>query len=571
MKRTTASFVLIAAIIQIACQSSTPINAILRDAESRMDLYPDSALLALKTLDPNALRRRALRARYALLYSQALDKNYIDLQSDSVIAPAVAYYSRRGSARDRAYTHYYLGCVRYNAGDVDGAVQAMMTAETHACETRDTYLLARICNCLGNMYYDQHSFEDAGILFRDAETYYQIECDTLNMAYAAMNRAVVYSLTARSSEAVDGYLRARSLFERVGDSVRASEMTRDVVDEMLDRGDVAPDSLKRLLCRAYSVSGFDCIPCADYPMWAAICLKEGNADSARYYALAALADSTVSGNKRCGVILQLCRIEECAGNYRAATQYWRNYYDLFDAVVSAEREQLVQEAGKRYRNQELVYTNALLQIRNRYTSIVWGVALVLCLAALVGIYIWRGRKYRQFIEVLNEDYDAFRKRYLQLSGEVDRTSSAEANLLGVLGRLLTHYQRLLDKGYGTSNSQNLINEFKKYAKSIGNDKSLFADWRFYVNKQYYGLIDHLCKAHPELTDYELDMLCLLQLKFPFNCIRLLYQHDNVYSLYSRRTKLHKKLGLSPGCHLEDFLSELVDELKVKRESEEMQL
>ena len=33
-----------------------------------------------------------IEAKYALLLSQALDKNYIDLQSDSIIAPAVRYY-----------------------------------------------------------------------------------------------------------------------------------------------------------------------------------------------------------------------------------------------------------------------------------------------------------------------------------------------------------------------------------------------------------------------------------------------------------------------------------------------
>ena len=31
---------------------------------------------------------RKQKAKYALLYSMALDKNYIDLQSDSIIAPS---------------------------------------------------------------------------------------------------------------------------------------------------------------------------------------------------------------------------------------------------------------------------------------------------------------------------------------------------------------------------------------------------------------------------------------------------------------------------------------------------
>ena len=38
------------------------------------------------------------RAKYALLRSMALDKNYIDVADDSLINVAVEWYSRRGDA-----------------------------------------------------------------------------------------------------------------------------------------------------------------------------------------------------------------------------------------------------------------------------------------------------------------------------------------------------------------------------------------------------------------------------------------------------------------------------------------
>jgi len=45
-----------------------------------------------------------IEAKYALLLSQALDKNYIDLQSDSIIAPAVRYYENHGTPDERLKT-----------------------------------------------------------------------------------------------------------------------------------------------------------------------------------------------------------------------------------------------------------------------------------------------------------------------------------------------------------------------------------------------------------------------------------------------------------------------------------
>lgn len=67
-----------------------------------------------------------------------------------------------------------------------------------------------------------------------------------------------------------------------------------------------------------------------------------------------------------------------------------------------------------------------------------------------------------------------------------------------------------------------------------------------------------------LTEYELDMLCMIRFGFSFNCIRLLHHHENVNSLYSRRTKIHRKMGLASRYPLEDYLSELAAEGQTER-------
>ena len=64
-----------------------------------MDTYPDSALQLLKTIDSKHLVTKEGKARYALLYSQALDKNYIDVTEDSLINIAVEYYKDKKKYR----------------------------------------------------------------------------------------------------------------------------------------------------------------------------------------------------------------------------------------------------------------------------------------------------------------------------------------------------------------------------------------------------------------------------------------------------------------------------------------
>ena len=45
----------------------------------------------------------------------ALDKNWIDLASNSIIAPAVSYYNNHGSKEEKLMTYYYRGRISMNA------------------------------------------------------------------------------------------------------------------------------------------------------------------------------------------------------------------------------------------------------------------------------------------------------------------------------------------------------------------------------------------------------------------------------------------------------------------------
>ena len=64
----------------------------LEDIESNLESRPDSALTALDAMSRRKLYTPALRAHHALLFSMALDKNYIDIADDSIARVAVDWY-----------------------------------------------------------------------------------------------------------------------------------------------------------------------------------------------------------------------------------------------------------------------------------------------------------------------------------------------------------------------------------------------------------------------------------------------------------------------------------------------
>lgn len=73
-------------------------------AESLMESHPDSALAILDSIPASEVNGQEEKARYALLMSMALDKNYIDTTDFNVLQPAIDYYLEHGTPDERLRT-----------------------------------------------------------------------------------------------------------------------------------------------------------------------------------------------------------------------------------------------------------------------------------------------------------------------------------------------------------------------------------------------------------------------------------------------------------------------------------
>lgn len=127
--------------------------AVLNDVETYINEHPDSALAVLRQLNSaDAPRGAALRARAALLHSMALDKCCIDLQTDSILAPAVAYYERHGTPDERLRTQYYLGRLQYNAGDYQEAIVTYTEALELSAKATDQKYIGFVNQAIADTY-----------------------------------------------------------------------------------------------------------------------------------------------------------------------------------------------------------------------------------------------------------------------------------------------------------------------------------------------------------------------------------------------------------------------------------
>ena len=149
-----------AILICNGCGHTEWIDNRLNLADRLMESRPDSALLILDEIKDAHLNSNRLKARYALLKSMALDKNYIDTTTFDILQPAIDYYLRSGNADEKLRTLYYQGRIHDNAGNDDLAMQSYLEAsEISDCVT-DSLTLARMFVAQGIEYYKQYKIND---------------------------------------------------------------------------------------------------------------------------------------------------------------------------------------------------------------------------------------------------------------------------------------------------------------------------------------------------------------------------------------------------------------------------
>lgn len=129
-------------------------------AESLMDSRPDSALSILNAVNVETLNGKKDKARYALLKSMALDKNYIDTTSFDVLQPAIDYFLKKGTADEKLKTYYYQGRIYQNRENNDSAMQSFMRGREFCVQASDTMTMANLLVAQGTILYTTYKFDD---------------------------------------------------------------------------------------------------------------------------------------------------------------------------------------------------------------------------------------------------------------------------------------------------------------------------------------------------------------------------------------------------------------------------
>lgn len=146
--------------IIFSCTENSDLGKQFASAESLMNNHPDSALAVLRKINRSSLSSDKMKAKYALLMSQALDKNYIDTTSFDILQPAIDYYLRKGTADEKLRTYYYQGRIYQNRENNDSAMQSFMRGREYCGQASDTLTMANLLVAQGTILYTTYKFDD---------------------------------------------------------------------------------------------------------------------------------------------------------------------------------------------------------------------------------------------------------------------------------------------------------------------------------------------------------------------------------------------------------------------------
>lgn len=194
----------IVASVAVSCGSNPEIDRQLTKAEEIMEQHPDSAYMLLNGIDKETLSTKKEKARYALLMSMALDRNYIETTSFDVIQPAIDYYLKSGNPNEQLRTYYYQGRIFQNKKDLDNALNSFVKGINNSLNCTDSLTLIRTLVAQAYLYYEFYDFDSytnanlraATICKKLSHKNYEFQCllNALNGAIVLENKNLADSL-----------------------------------------------------------------------------------------------------------------------------------------------------------------------------------------------------------------------------------------------------------------------------------------------------------------------------------------------------------------------------------------
>ena len=522
-----------AIVCLISCTKRADYYNTLLQVESQIEENPQEALTTLQQIDTDNLSGRRTRAKYSLLYSIALNKNYIDTTDIEILQPAIAYYSKKGTPTDKLKTLYYQGVIYQNRGEQAQAMEYYLNALEKGEKSNDILTKARIYVAQGTIYNQLFEFEkliDANLraaeLFKTAgnnESYFGCMIRALN-AYTLNDDTV----GADSCIQICKELLPTVSIKRVGDfySTYLTHLTSEKMHSEIpliieEYTSVVPEEKWAYITLAYAY-----LEIGKYEKALTIISKHtdfsNNDHKTRYYSI-------------------LSEIYENMGHYKEALENWRLYQTASDKQFLTIIEQDTQFIEERH----ALEMEALKKQKAKNQIILIGVIIATALVAILMVQRKHLRIKSMEKALLEKEREQYNLLYQQAEEEKDKLTDLlrENKELDEYKRgIINQRLELLNKFFASyiTNNNEVSNKADKEIKEFIKNKDNFMDsTRIAYTTSNPQFIKYL--EEKGLTNWEICYCCLYALGLRGKEVG---SYIKMRSHYNISTEIRAKLGIN---------------------------
>lgn len=561
MKKQTIALIAILTALLTACTETTGYNTTLVQADSLMNLHPDSALNMLESISTDSLKTKADRAYHALLLTQARDKNYIVQTDDSLIQVAVRYYDTHENAPLQARAYYCWGSLYRDRNDYSQAIDKYTIALSHINgRSENAELKASLYSNLGYLYYTQGLSTEADSIYQRAELLAKSQKDTASLCYTLSQRGMISLEQGKTY-----YPKAEQQMQQalsIGKAFSDITILVPIYHSLSMLYSLMPKPGQALLYARLNYSGLkDTQHCyRTFLLLGNAYFINGQYDSAgiflqkilkaeRYYDTKADACMRLSeiaqkkGDMETSILLERKRTM-----YQDSAQINQQGHDILNTVIAHER-------------------NNSNTISKRSTYILCTVSTIFLAISFVCIFYFRKKhlqhkaEKKEWEETLQAEIAKANLRRKQELAEKEREN---ATLQEKVSQLVVKKPTHRQEEYKTSALYIKVSRITKDLQKVETKENLneeeWSQFTALTNAGWYGIITYLDERY-NLSAEEIRICCLYLAQVPVIHMGHFLHIQSRSTIQARTKNILLKMGAPQGLSLKNVLFSLAEQLK----------
>lgn len=497
-----------------------------------MNTSPDSALIMLRSVDAKTLSTREEKAEYALLLSMALDKNFVDTTTFSIIQPAIDYYLEKGTPDEKLRTLYYQGRIFQNRGEQDEAMRVYIQArDVENKGYTDTLTFANLLVAQSTIFYTSYKTK---------------EFIENNLQAAELYRSIKHSLYEMTSlaKSLDGYiieenrLLADSVLSICRERIQVNpDYSRFIVPHLLSYTTVfgTEKDIKQLLSVYVSDNQLQEETKLDIA-WAYYTL--GDIKNALYY-VESVNEEVIAKNYLKHMAIK-SKILEANGDYKESL----HCYQLYATTLENFHQQLFSQDLLFAQEKHQMELSSMMKLQERNNIIWWSLCCVFALLFILAWIYYRYRNAKLTCEQQNLVKENLRMRIEQLESESENLKeilASQDELSGPVADVVKSRLEMLNSMMAARISENDIyaKPYNDWLDKMLKDKDSFMDTTRLAFKASHPKFIKYLEDH-QLSIYEINYLCLYAIGLRGKDIGEYIQLKRHYHISS---DIRKKLGI----------------------------